>query len=125
MPARNASGRRTDKRIVPNFESPDFPLLELAIPAISDDVAEEVVEIPIVEEAGDSEAVLMMDVGIRVDDCRDVDAEVVDLDVELAVNVADEDDGVVTALLVLKTSVLLGLLDPPYVHPSPSGIEGP
>jgi hypothetical protein len=95
--------------MVPSFESPDFPLPEFAIPAVSDDVEEDVVEIPVGEEDADSEGVLLMDVGTKADDCRDVDAEV---NAALAINVADEDDGVETALLV-RASVLIGLLDPP------------
>lgn len=43
IPAKNANGRRTDKRIVPSFESPDFPSA-LATPAVSDVTAEDAVD---------------------------------------------------------------------------------
>lgn len=98
--------------MVPNFESPDFPLLELVIPAVSDDAVEDVGEATVMEDVEEPEAVLLEDVGINVDDCREDEAAVLDVDVAI-VDIGDEDDGVVTALLELEMPVLAGLLDPP------------
>lgn len=79
------------------------------------------------EDAGD-EFVLVAnddceDVEIA-DDARDDRLEETDVaddrEVELTETEADE---ALDAVLVAR--VLAGLLEPPYVHPSPNGIEGP
>lgn len=68
---------------------------------------------------------MLLDVGGWIDVCRDAPEEAVDLDAVVVGCVAEEDDDVVTELLVVAAVLLLGLLDPPYVQPSPRGIDGP
>lgn len=121
MPAKNANGRRTERRIVPTFESPDFGAV-LGIPTVWEESAEDVEERSEAPRDVDTKAVGLLDVGVWLKDCLVVrDEAVVGRDVV-------EDDGDVEEpleLLVLAALLLLGLLDPPYVHPAPNGIDGP
>lgn len=103
-------GRRTERRMVPSLESPALAVGGMAV-AVSDVTTEDVWEGVVLE--------------VEVDDVTEVDEGLGDVicvrDREELVDTREEGDEVLEALLL----VLAGLVEPPYVHPSPSGIDGP
>mgnify|MGYP007001981563 FL=1 len=118
--ATNAKGKRTERSIVPTLESPDCAA-SLAIPAVREDVGEDVEEVELSGEKEASEVRLFVE-AVSLDDSLEVD------DVAVAAEDAAEEDGEEAELLEvlgLAALVLAGLLEPPYVHPSPKGIDGP
>ena len=131
MPAKNANGRRTDRRIVLTFESPVFPAA-LTTPAVCEDVAEDVEERSEDSAVVDEKAAGLLDIDVSLEDCLEAEDEAVvgeDVAEDEAVvgeDVADDGRNVEELLeLLVLVAVLLGLLEPPYVHPAPNGIEGP
>ena len=120
MPAKNANGRRTDRRIVLTFESPVFPAA-LTTPAVCEDVAEDVEERSEDSAVVDEKAAGLLDIDVSLEDCLEAEDEAV-----VGEDVADDGRNVEELLeLLVLVAVLLGLLEPPYVHPAPNGIEGP
>lgn len=122
--ARSAErGKRVERRITPTFERPWCALLlGIVVGVIAADEDDKLGSVGILETRTEVASGVVDDGEVL---CDETPVDVVERAVEVTEVVLVVDPAVDTTVVLELDAASLVLLSPPYVHPSPSGIDGP